>query len=333
MQIFISYRREDTAGRAGRLFDALVGRFGERDVFQDVAGIAPGADFDRAIDAAIHRSDVVLVIIGEDWATLSGPAGRRLDAHDDYVRREVAAALTSGVPVVPVLVGGATMPVAAQLPDDLAPLARRQAVIVRDDTWHQDIDALVRRLQHEGGDRPPAASLAGAARGAAWRRSRSSSSSLALWLGRGDGSGGPATARPRGRRHHTAARPERRWQEHHRRRRRLDHGRSGRRAPGVHRPVGRVRPPGGRLYLDVEVRNDGDRPAGAVLQRGALPHRAGRRPRAGPPRSASPSRAIRTSVRGSGRSGWSASTSTRIRAGRPLVLTLLSGEPQIPITS
>ncbi len=149
MQIFISYRREDTAGRAGRLFDALVSRLGTRNVFQDVTAIAPGTDFDREITAAINRCDAALVIIGSDWATLAGPAGRRLDDGDDYVHREVAAALSSGVPVVPVLVGGASMPSADELPKDLQPLAQRQAVTIRDDFWHEDVDTLTRRLRRD----------------------------------------------------------------------------------------------------------------------------------------------------------------------------------------
>ena len=331
MQIFISYRREDTAGRAGRLFDALVGRFGERDVFQDVAGIAPGADFDRAIDAAIHRSDVVLVIIGEDWATLSGPTGRRLDAHDDYVRREVAAALTSGVPVVPVLVGGATMPVAAQLPDDLAPLARRQAVIVRDDTWHQDIDALVRRLQHEEVIAPrrrrwPAvlvgAALAVLVIGAA----------LALWLGRGDGSGGSGDGSSTGDDAITGCQtPSAAWQDIAV----ADDASSTVEADGVPL-VFTIRsaafdPREDRLYLDVEVRNEGPGQAPyfnealfrTVLVDGLAQGVAQCLTVEGDPN-------LRPGQRAVGLVGYDLNEDPM---GRPLVLTLLSGEPQVRITS
>ena len=157
MQIFISYRREDTAGRAGRLFDSLSANFGARNVFQDVTAIAPGTDFGQEITAAIDRCDAVLVIIGEEWTTLAGPEGRRLDDPGDYVHREVAAALSSGVPVVPVLVGGASMPAVDDLPESLKPLVQRQAVTVRDDAWHQDVDTLTRRLRREDvvvSDRP-----------------------------------------------------------------------------------------------------------------------------------------------------------------------------------
>ena len=150
MRIFISYRREDTGGRAGRLFDALVARFGGRNVFQDVTGIAPGVDFDDELTAALGRSDVALVVIGTGWLAATSPDGiRRLDEPRDYVRREVAASLAAGVPVVPVLVGGATLPGADQLPDELAPLAQRQAFEIDDDSWHRDVGDLARRLEGE----------------------------------------------------------------------------------------------------------------------------------------------------------------------------------------
>jgi hypothetical protein len=150
LKIFISYRRDDTAGRAGRLFDLLATRFGARNVFQDVAAIEPGTDFTKRVDEAIAQCDVALVVIGSDWLSMSGPDGmRRLDEPDDYVRREVGAALAAGVRVVPVLVDRAELPSVADLPEALRPLAHRQAVALRDTTWHQDVDALVRRLEGE----------------------------------------------------------------------------------------------------------------------------------------------------------------------------------------
>ncbi len=150
MKIFISYRRDDTAGRAGRLFDLLATRFGARNVFQDVAAIEPGTDFTQRVDEAIAQCDATLVVIGSDWLSMSGPDGtRRLDEPDDYVRREVGAALAAGVRVVPVLVDRAELPAPEDLPEALRPLAQRQAVALRDATWHQDVDALVRRLEGE----------------------------------------------------------------------------------------------------------------------------------------------------------------------------------------
>jgi TIR domain len=150
VKIFISYRRDDTAGRAGRLFDLLATRFGARNVFQDVTAIEPGTDFSQRVDQAIAQCDATLVVIGSDWLSMSGPDGtRRLDEPDDYVRREVGAALAAGVRVVPVLVDRAELPTPEDLPEALRPLAQRQAVALRDATWHQDVDALVRRLMGE----------------------------------------------------------------------------------------------------------------------------------------------------------------------------------------
>ena len=148
MKVFISYRRTDTGGRAGRLFDLVAERFGARNVFQDVTAIEPGADFAQRVEDAIAGSDAVLVVIGRDWLSARDAEGtRRLDLADDFVRREIASALAAGIRVVPVLVDGASLPAAADLPADLAPLATRQAVTLDDATWHQDADAILRRLE------------------------------------------------------------------------------------------------------------------------------------------------------------------------------------------
>jgi TIR domain len=150
MRVFVSYRRDDTAGRAGRLGDGLSTRLGAGNVFQDVGSIAPGVDFEGAILDALAATDATIVVIGPEWARLRGPDSvPRLREPADYVRQEVAAALKSGQPVVPVLVGGARLPDRDELPEELTPLLRRQAVAVRDDSWHEDVDGLVRRLQAE----------------------------------------------------------------------------------------------------------------------------------------------------------------------------------------
>ena len=88
MKIFLSYRRDDTGGRAGRLFDVLVARFGARNVFQDVTTVAPGRDFAAQVDAAVTDSDAVLVVIGPSWLGITDQGGRRIDHPDDFVRRE-----------------------------------------------------------------------------------------------------------------------------------------------------------------------------------------------------------------------------------------------------
>lgn len=150
MRLFLSYRRDDTAGRAGRLFDGLTQRLGPGQVFQDVEAIAPGLDFERAVADSLESADASVVVIGPQWATVTEPGGaRRLDRADDFVRLEVGVALRSERPVVPVLVGGAQMPRAEELPDELRPLLKRQAFTVRDGEWNGDVDDLVRDLRSQ----------------------------------------------------------------------------------------------------------------------------------------------------------------------------------------
>lgn len=153
MKLFVSYRRNDTGGRAGRLVDALVTQFGARNVFQDVDAIALGQSFSAQVEAAIATSDAVLIVIGRDWLGVDGAAGgRRIDSEDDFVRLEVSMALSLGISVVPVLVGGAVLPTHAELPDNMSQMLERQAVTIRDASWHQDVNDVIRRLKGE--DRP-----------------------------------------------------------------------------------------------------------------------------------------------------------------------------------
>jgi len=150
VKIFISYRRDDTGGRAGRLSDQLTARFGGRDVFQDVRTVLPGHDFTVQVQQAIEGSAVVLVLIGPHWLrTAPGDERTRLDDPDDYVRREISTALATGAAVVPVLVDGARLPAPAEVPSDIEPLLRRQAFELRDESWHDDVERLVRALEGE----------------------------------------------------------------------------------------------------------------------------------------------------------------------------------------
>ena len=150
-RVFLSYRREDSAGHAGRLADHLLDRFGQGSVFVDVESIEAGADFTAEIERAISSSEAVLVLIGPGWLDAKTTSGiRRLDEPADFVRREVEAALTSQVRVVPVLVGGASMPPEAELPTSIAALARRNAVELLDRRWREDVDALVDVLEGRG---------------------------------------------------------------------------------------------------------------------------------------------------------------------------------------
>lgn len=130
-QIFISYRRADAAPAAGRLYDYLATRFGESQVFMDVATIQPGMDFAEAIKQAVRSSQIILVLIGPQWLSASyGPGHRRIDDPDDYVRLEIETALRAQIPTIPVLIDGAQLPKSQDLPAEIGDLARRQAVSI-----------------------------------------------------------------------------------------------------------------------------------------------------------------------------------------------------------
>ncbi|HEV8397268.1 MAG TPA: toll/interleukin-1 receptor domain-containing protein [Vicinamibacterales bacterium] len=154
---FISYRREDAAGYAGRLRESLERRLGTARVFRDVDTLRPGQDFVQAIEARLADCAVMLAVIGREWTGARDLAGsRRLDEPFDFVRLEIAAALARpNVLVVPVLVEGASMPATSELPDNLKPLARRHAVSVRDETWDADVDRLANVVETAMGARDP----------------------------------------------------------------------------------------------------------------------------------------------------------------------------------
>lgn len=149
-RLFLSYRRDDAAGYAGRLEDALEQRLGAGTAFRDLDDIAPGADFVREIRAQLAQAHAVVVLIGPRWAGDGDGTGgsgadgrRRIDDPADFVRIEVQEALASGVPVVPVLLPGATMPAAGTLPEPLKALAQRNAMTLGDVHWDADVDRLV----------------------------------------------------------------------------------------------------------------------------------------------------------------------------------------------
>ena len=134
--IFISYRREDTGGHAGRLCDRLTARFGGDRVFMDIQDIGPGQNFATSIEDTIATCDCVIAVIGPRWLET---VKKRADSADDFVRHEIAAALKRHVTIVPVLVGGARMPAAAELPQELAELSFLNAVEIRDERFDRDV--------------------------------------------------------------------------------------------------------------------------------------------------------------------------------------------------
>jgi hypothetical protein len=144
--IFISYRREESRGDAGRLYDRLALHFGKKQLFRDVDAIAPGDRFPEILNEKLKTCDVLLAVIGPKWLTVRQGKLRRLDDPADYVRREIAAALERKIPVIPVLVGKAFMPRAQELPPALESLGSCQAAELREDRFHADVDELIKRI-------------------------------------------------------------------------------------------------------------------------------------------------------------------------------------------
>jgi len=146
--IFISYRRADSEGYAGRIYDRLAPHFGMEAVFMDVDTIDAGVDFVKVLEDAVQSCDVLVALIGRRWLNLKDENGaRRLDSPEDFVRIEVATALERDIRVIPVLVGGATMPGSTELPENLQSLSRRNALTVNHHTFHTDINRLIEHLE------------------------------------------------------------------------------------------------------------------------------------------------------------------------------------------
>jgi hypothetical protein len=148
--IFISYRRDDTSGYAGRLYDRLVGRFGDDRVFMDIDTIAPGHEFATDIEKALTDCDACVVLIGRQWLSITDAEGRRrLDDPTDFVRLEVATAIRRGITIFPVLVDRANALASVALPDDIRPLAGRQAIELTNERWNYDTGRLLLALQEK----------------------------------------------------------------------------------------------------------------------------------------------------------------------------------------
>lgn len=143
-RIFINYRRQDTEGYVGRLYDHLARHFDPDNIFMDVTSIEPGADFVQTLEEAVAACDVFIAMIGPRWLTANDDNGqRRLDQWNDFVRIEIASALKQDKLVVPVLVGRANMPAPVDLPEDIATLARRNAVELSHQRFVADVGQLV----------------------------------------------------------------------------------------------------------------------------------------------------------------------------------------------
>lgn len=145
-QIFISYRRDDSAGYARALHDALARRFGEERVFIDVEDIGAGQAFAAVIAGAVGRSEVLLVLIGKRWLGERDGAPPRLHEPGDFVRREIEEAIAQGAKLIPVLLDGAVMPAADRLPPSLQALVAHHGVELRGSRWQVDLAGLLDAL-------------------------------------------------------------------------------------------------------------------------------------------------------------------------------------------
>jgi formylglycine-generating enzyme required for sulfatase activity len=150
-KILISYRREDSADVTGRIYDRLIQQFGYEAVFKDVDSIPFGDDFRIILDAQVAKCEVFLAVIGRDWMKKQGSRGKsRLDDPGDFVRIEIESALKRQIPVIPVLVRGASIPPAEQLPASIQDLPYRNGIAVRaDPDFHRDMDRLIDYLKQQ----------------------------------------------------------------------------------------------------------------------------------------------------------------------------------------
>jgi len=147
-RVFISYRRELDAGWAPWLYDRLAERFGSESVFMDLDSIVAGDDFAEVIKRSVASCQVFIALIGKGWSSATSADGaRRLDDPGDFVRIEIESALHHGVRVVPLLIEGATMPRASELPDSLAPLVSRQALPLSGQHRQYDVNTLIQAVK------------------------------------------------------------------------------------------------------------------------------------------------------------------------------------------
>jgi len=146
--IFLSYRRQDTAAYAGRIYDRLAAKYGQDNVFMDIDRIEPGQDFVDAINHSVAEAGVLLVLIGREWIKMTDKSGvPRLDNPEDFVRLEILAGLEQKTVIIPVLLADAEMPSAQTLPLPLQPFARRNAIEISDSRFHSDVDRLIEAIE------------------------------------------------------------------------------------------------------------------------------------------------------------------------------------------
>lgn len=146
--IFISYRRKDSGDITGRIYDGLVQHFGKMAIFKDVDSIPLGMDFRNHLQNNVGRCSALIAVIGQNWLIAAEGGEPRLNSTRDHLRIEIETALQRDIPVIPVLVQGATVPQEDDLPSSLRPLAYRNGLSVRPDPdFHTDMDRLIRGVE------------------------------------------------------------------------------------------------------------------------------------------------------------------------------------------
>ena len=154
--IFISYRRDDSSGHVGRLYDALSAHFGRRRLFFDIDHIAPGQDFVRVLEDSLNRSSVMIVVMGKRWGGTGKIGSRRIDDPGDFVRLEVASGLKRPeLKMIPALISGAKMLGPSALPEELKDLSRRNAIELSDTRWREDVERLIASLEKDMAEAAP----------------------------------------------------------------------------------------------------------------------------------------------------------------------------------
>jgi TIR domain len=145
--VFISYRREDSAGIAGRITDRLRKRLGQRSVFFDYDDVPAAREWREVLATRVGACNALVAIIGKRWNPPSDrPGERRLDDPDDTLRIEIETALQRGIPVIPVLIDGAALPKREELPESLKRLLDWQSLDVDETRFDYDVERLYSAL-------------------------------------------------------------------------------------------------------------------------------------------------------------------------------------------
>ena len=149
-RIFISYRRSDTQGYAGRLSDSLEAYFGGKRVFRDIEDIKGGSKYAKDIEDQLSTADAVIVLIGPNWLSVADEnEERRIDDPEDWVVKEIVTAIENGTRIFPVLIEGTVLPRESELPVYLCPILDYNAVTISDRNWDADVLGLGKIISFE----------------------------------------------------------------------------------------------------------------------------------------------------------------------------------------